>query len=505
MKRAGKGKIQAEELRGQLGDAPGFGEMQGIFAEAYQRSIGRTGDQIKQGQKGIEELNDAMKNGNVLSAKVLPYVAEISKRMAAGGIDEARKASFAEENRFKNQATSGWKNFREGGGESGVAFFWQMMQRMGQWWIDNGSSLGSAFETAVYWLDAVRLGAYELASFVRTGENNSFVEWASEWGINLQEFRNEILKSLKSLTIIGDMFGLNGQVDLKTRIQNFGVRIQEILQEVNVVLEGIAQFLIAARQLKQRKWYEAYAVLNPFSEVSKEQRASVGGLWQAVKGVFGATISAAGVVTDQVNVTNPNKTEYQVYGDGKGGFTPRTDPYKTWADGMTFNPTKSEDSKQLTITKPNPVITNVLPPPTVIKQPELLQKQTTPSTYIPVVKPLVMPQTFIKPEYPVATPVINRVMEASKNYSATSNISNTVNNTVNKMQPTSLPSYAGGVMNQTAQQQVQTINQNVNVKLDVQGNAAAITALIDDRTRTQLPILLSSMITKEITAAPVSR
>lgn len=111
MKRAGKGKIQAEELRGQLGDAPGFGEMQGIFAEAYQRSIGRTGDQIKQGQKGIEELNDAMKNGNVLSAKVLPYVAEISKRMAAGGIDEARKASFAEENRFKNQATSGWKNF----------------------------------------------------------------------------------------------------------------------------------------------------------------------------------------------------------------------------------------------------------------------------------------------------------------------------------------------------------------------------------------------------------
>ena len=96
-------------------------------------------------------------------------------------------------------------------------------------------------------------------------------------------------------------------------------------------------------------------------------------------------------------------------------------------------------------------------------------------------------------------------MEAYKNYSATSNISNTVNNTVNNMQPTSLPSYAGGVMNQTAQQQVQTINQNVNVKLDVQGNAAAITALIDDRTRTQLPILLLSMITKEITAAPVSR
>ena len=64
--------------------------MQGIFAEAYQMSLGRSPSEMKQGQKAIEELNKAMEKGQAISAKILPHVAEIAKRMAEPGLAEAR-------------------------------------------------------------------------------------------------------------------------------------------------------------------------------------------------------------------------------------------------------------------------------------------------------------------------------------------------------------------------------------------------------------------------------
>lgn len=318
-------------MRGQLGDAPGFGEMQGIFAQAYQQSLGRTGDQALNGQKAIEELNKAMEKGQVISAKILPYVAEIAKQMAAGGIDEARLSSFAEQNRFQNQMSMGWKAFREGGGESGLAFFWRIMQRMGAWWETNGAALGKGFETAIYWFDAIRLGVGEFASFLSTGESNSFTEWVSQFGINLQAYREEISQMFKTL---GDIFGVSEGVDLKTRIQNFGIRLQEILQQVNVVLSGIAKFLDNTGRLYNRKWYEAYAGFNPFSDVAKEQRGAASGIYQAIGGVFGATTSAAAIGGDQIGLSSPNRTDYALYGNAKGGFGSPT-PVSENRDWMT--------------------------------------------------------------------------------------------------------------------------------------------------------------------------
>ena len=120
MSRAGKGKIQAEEMRGQLGDAPGFGEMQGIFAEAYQLSLGKSSGDMLKGQKAIEALNAAMEKGQAISAKILPYVAIIAKEMAEPGLAEARMTSYAEQARFDNQIARGWANFRKGGGKRGL-------------------------------------------------------------------------------------------------------------------------------------------------------------------------------------------------------------------------------------------------------------------------------------------------------------------------------------------------------------------------------------------------
>lgn len=314
-----------------MAEAVGYSGMKQLFAEAYQMSLGRTGVGILKGEKAITELTDAMKKGAVKSAKVLPYLEELMRRDSAAGLSEARGSSVAEQNRVRNQVAQGWANFSAGGGESGLAFFWRIVQRMGTWWETNGAALGRGFETAVYWFDALRLGLGEFASFVSTGESNSFTEWVSKFGFNLQAYREEISQMFKT---IGDIFGIKEGTDLKTRIENFGIRLQEILQQVNVVLSGIAKFLDNTSQLYNRKWYEAYAGFNPFSDVAKQQRGAASGIYQAIGGVFGATTSAAAIGGDQIGLSSPNKTDYALYGNAKGGFGSPT-PASVNRDWMT--------------------------------------------------------------------------------------------------------------------------------------------------------------------------
>lgn len=314
---AGKGKIQAEELRGQLGDAPGFGEMQGIFAQAYQRSIGREGANAKQGQKAIEELNDAMEKGNVLSAKVLPFVAEIAKEMAAGGLQQARFTSSAEQARFDNQIARGWGNFRTGGGEEGLAYFWRMMQQMGTWWESNGAKLGDYFRILMVDLNTLRVGIMEFAQFAITGESNDFTKYISDFGINLYEFRDNIVRIINETFKI---FGGGEGGDLKSRIQNFSTRLNDILIAVGDMLANIAIFMNAARQLNQRSWTDSFAMFNPFSDVSKQLRTGQTALVNAAGNALGATGSAGGALTDMLGVSSSGASDYRLYGNNRGGF-----------------------------------------------------------------------------------------------------------------------------------------------------------------------------------------
>lgn len=89
---ASKGKIQAEELRGQLGD-----RMAGAF-QLFSRSLGMT----------TEELDSAMKNGKVLSKDVLPKVsAEMGNMIAkAGGWEKIINSTQTQLGRLSNS----WNN-----------------------------------------------------------------------------------------------------------------------------------------------------------------------------------------------------------------------------------------------------------------------------------------------------------------------------------------------------------------------------------------------------------
>jgi tape measure domain-containing protein len=89
---ASKGKIQAEELRGQLGD-----RMTGAF-QLFARSLGMT----------TEELDKAMKDGKVLSKDVLPKVSAEMGRMIdkAGGWEKIINSTQTQLGRLSNS----WNN-----------------------------------------------------------------------------------------------------------------------------------------------------------------------------------------------------------------------------------------------------------------------------------------------------------------------------------------------------------------------------------------------------------
>lgn len=89
---ASKGKIQAEELRGQLGD-----RMAGAF-QLFARSLGMT----------TEQLDAAMKNGKVLSKDVLPKVSTEMGRMIdkAGGWEKIINSTQTQLGRLSNS----WNN-----------------------------------------------------------------------------------------------------------------------------------------------------------------------------------------------------------------------------------------------------------------------------------------------------------------------------------------------------------------------------------------------------------
>ncbi|HBL0162061.1 TPA: tape measure protein [Escherichia coli] len=89
---ASKGKIQAEELRGQLGD-----RMAGAF-QLFARSLGMT----------TEQLDTTMKNGKVLSKDVLPKVSAEMGRMIdkAGGWEKIINSTQTQLGRLSNS----WNN-----------------------------------------------------------------------------------------------------------------------------------------------------------------------------------------------------------------------------------------------------------------------------------------------------------------------------------------------------------------------------------------------------------
>ena len=322
--------------------------MQSIFAEAYQRSLGRSDSQILRGQKALEELYKAMEKGNVYSAKVLPYVAEIAKQMAAGGISEARVSAYAEKNRFFNLLTDGWKKFTEGGGAKGISNFWRdMSESFGAWWNENAASLGKYFEKAVQWFKVFRIGLTDFVKYLWTGETNSFVNWlAQEKGIDSSAIRVFLLDiyNLARVAIksVGQTIGLldsEGKFDFKEfgrRIENFMISLKTAFTQITEMFVYFGYGMEKMGKLFQGGWTSLAAATIPGTDSNKLLSDALQNFGLGFSKFAGATATVGSSMIESLTRTEggvtglvPTSLREQAFGDSS---VPRAVPSKRdWA------------------------------------------------------------------------------------------------------------------------------------------------------------------------------
>ncbi|EEJ1084279.1 tape measure protein [Salmonella enterica] len=151
---ASKGKIQAEELRGQLGD-----RMAGAF-QLFARSLGMT----------TEELDKAMKDGKVLSKDVLPKVsAEMGKMIdKAGGWEKIINSTQTQLGRLSNS----WNNnlaLMFDGSQEGLTDFTRsltnLLNSLGGQSKSLGESLGDLMKSMSNGIDDLTTISYRVQGF----------------------------------------------------------------------------------------------------------------------------------------------------------------------------------------------------------------------------------------------------------------------------------------------------------------------------------------------------
>ena len=151
---ASKGKIQAEELRGQLGD-----RMAGAF-QLFARSLGMT----------TEELDKAMKDGKVLSKDVLPKVSAEMGRMIdkAGGWEKIINSTQTQLGRLSNS----WNNnlaLMFDGSQEGLTDFTRSLTNflgsLGGTSKSLGESLGDLMKSMSNGVDSLTTVSYRVQGF----------------------------------------------------------------------------------------------------------------------------------------------------------------------------------------------------------------------------------------------------------------------------------------------------------------------------------------------------
>ena len=171
---AGKGKLQSEELTGQIAEALPGGTA--LFAAAYQKQIGGN----KTGAEAIQQLLADMKKGKVTS-DILTYAgAAASERANAGGAlgtaSQASQASQAEQARYQNTVNDLAVVASNAGVEEGFARIFRTLNAgLSE---SNGlvEGLAEGFNEATKWADDLLLWPQ---SFVRAleGRDSLVADW----------------------------------------------------------------------------------------------------------------------------------------------------------------------------------------------------------------------------------------------------------------------------------------------------------------------------------------
>lgn len=219
---AGKGKLQSEELTGQIAEALPGGTA--LFAEAYQKQIGGN----KTGAEAIQQLLADMKKGKVTS-DILTYAgAAASQRANAGGaLGAASTASQAEQARYQNSVND-------------LAV------------VASNSGIEEGFARIFRTLNA---GLSESGGLVRT-LSEQFNE-ATKFADDLLLFPQSFIRALEGKdSLVGDFLGIDGSsqlvkdwqtvkqlfTDISSIKFDFLPTLEATAREIAAILGAIAEF-----------------------------------------------------------------------------------------------------------------------------------------------------------------------------------------------------------------------------------------------------------------------
>lgn len=230
---AGKGKLQAEELTGQLAESlPGAVS---LFARAYQQQIGGS----LTGQEAISALFAATKKGQV-NAGVLNFAGALASQQAAPSLAAASTASQAEQARYQNTVNDLAVVASNAGVEEGFARIFRTLNAgLSE---SNGlvESLASGFNEATKFADDLLLFPQ---SFIRAleGRDSIVADWlGADATKQLQEDWKSIRSSLDSISTIGAPSWLP---TLQTTSQDIAAQFRIIAQIASGDFTGLGDAL----------------------------------------------------------------------------------------------------------------------------------------------------------------------------------------------------------------------------------------------------------------------
>ena len=241
---AGKGKLQAEELTGQIAEALPGGTA--LFAQAYQRQIGGS----KTGQEAIQALLADMKKGKVTS-EILTYAgAAASDRANAGGaLSSASTASQAEQARYQNSVNDLAVVASNAGVEEGFARIFRTLNAG----LSESNSLveylSEGFNNATKWADDLALWPQ---SFIRAleGKDSLVGDWL---GVGKTE---QLKKDWADVKVLWEQISQIKPTDL---FGDFLPTLQATTREMAAILNTLAEF---------RKWKDGKGTTEESTDVS---------------------------------------------------------------------------------------------------------------------------------------------------------------------------------------------------------------------------------------------
>jgi len=326
---AGKGKLQAEELTGQIAEALPGGTA--LFAQAYQAQRGGS----LTGQAAISKLMADMKKGLVTS-DILTFAATQASLRAAPGLSAASQASQAEQQRYQNAVSDIAVVASDAGVEEGFARIFRTLNA-GLSESDNlVKGLAEGFNDATKFADDLLLFPQ---SFIRLleGRDSLIADWlgvdttrqlVEDWK-NLKEIWTQI-SNIKAEDIFGDF------------LPSLESTSRELASIINFIAQG--KNLLSGNLPTERVDYNSVEKIDPFGTGAY---ASPAGLASAAFNNFLVGVGEYGDRKERINVINDPNSIY--YNDPAGYDQMQKDSAMAAASDRANNVTTNQISLTLNV------------------------------------------------------------------------------------------------------------------------------------------------------------